>query len=359
MQDARIDLSLDDAAFTRLCAEQIAPSLRDRVAEDNAVAASYNRRNAWALLAAPVLGITVAIATKQAIVGLFAGVAAFSLLQRVALAPLNASAETTRARTLGAFAKAIGCVFERECPPPDFYQRLLDLWLLPQAPTASFQDRFWGRHNGQDFAFCTARLERPDDRQQRTWFDGFLVRVAFPKKFLGTTIIRRDAGALGNWFEEGRVREKFQTAYLGSTEVDQAFEVYTTDQTEARHLADFAFLERLVELEHLFDEQDIRFAFDGGDLLIAVERARPQRKRDDEPAAPDHLFRRIFVYETYRKAGVSVDAKTAEEIEQALTKDDPPPKPKSEPDQFEPIRAATADTRQILRLIAKVLESAS
>jgi hypothetical protein len=126
-------------------------------------------------------------------------------------------------------------------------------------------------------------------------------------------------------------------------------------------LADFAFLERLIELEHSFDGQDIRFAFEGGDLLIAVECAQPQRKRDDEPARPVHLVKRIFVYESYHQAGISVDAKAAEEIEQALAKDDPPPapKPESPPDPFEPIRAATAETRQILLLIAKVLESAS
>ena len=360
MQDAKIHLLLDDAAFARLCAEQIAPSLQECQAQERAAVSAYYQRHGWALLGAAIIGVVAGLST-QFIVGLAAGVAAYTLLGRSAAAPMNSSAERTRARTLGALAEAVDCAYHHESETPSLYQRLLKLWLLPQSDEAVFNDRFSGRCNGQDFEFCAARLETLDNRQRSVRFDGFLVRIAFPKDFFGTTIIRRDAGSVGNWFEEGRVREKFRRAYLGSPEIDKTFEVYTTDQTEARYLADFAFLTRLAELEHEFDGRDLRFAFAGGDLLIAVERSSPRREPEVEPTDPTRMFKRVLVYESYYQAGQSVDAKTAEEIEQALDKDNPPPaaKPVTEPDSLEPIRAATADARQILRLVAKVLESGS
>ena len=49
------------------------------------------------------------------------------------------------------------------------------------------------------------------------------------------------------------------------------FEAYGTDQVETRYLLTPTFMQRLVDLEQSVDGKKIRFAFTGGQLLIAVE----------------------------------------------------------------------------------------
>jgi hypothetical protein len=52
---------------------------------------------------------------------------------------------------------------------------------------------------------------------------------------------------------------------------ERLFEVWGTDQTEARYLVHPVMMERLMELEAALHGKRIRCAFEGGDLLIAVE----------------------------------------------------------------------------------------
>ncbi len=58
---------------------------------------------------------------------------------------------------------------------------------------------------------------------------------------------------------------------LASPAFEKSFEAWSTDQVEARDLLDPIVLERFQELERLFGGKQLRAAFDGGKLLIAVE----------------------------------------------------------------------------------------
>jgi hypothetical protein len=52
---------------------------------------------------------------------------------------------------------------------------------------------------------------------------------------------------------------------------ERAFEVYSTDQVEARTLMHPVFMERLLEMETIFKGKSVRCGFEMGDLLVAVE----------------------------------------------------------------------------------------
>jgi hypothetical protein len=245
---------------------------------------------------------------------------------------------------------------------------------LPQWKEATLNEHVAGTHKGCDFAFCNAELaERPQPpaRNRQVTFKGHLIRIAFPKKFTGTTIIRRDAGVVENWLERQSLGTALQRADLGSTELDRAFEVYTTDQVEARYLVDLALVARLLEIERKFEGRNLRGAFDRGDLLIAVEADRP--KRETESAPPSHFFERLMIYETYHQAGVSVTEEAAAGIEDAFAKEDEQTgagkaasressTPEAHDDSLDTIayaKAVTSDLAEILRLIDSVLETAS
>jgi hypothetical protein len=58
---------------------------------------------------------------------------------------------------------------------------------------------------------------------------------------------------------------------LGDSRLERAFEVYANDQVEARYLIHPVFMERLLALETQFRGKHLRCAFEGGELLIAVE----------------------------------------------------------------------------------------
>jgi hypothetical protein len=58
---------------------------------------------------------------------------------------------------------------------------------------------------------------------------------------------------------------------LEDPKFEKVFEVYGSDQVEARYLVHPVLMERLLDLEASFHGQKLRCAFEYGDLLIAVE----------------------------------------------------------------------------------------
>jgi hypothetical protein len=59
--------------------------------------------------------------------------------------------------------------------------------------------------------------------------------------------------------------------HLVASEFEKAFEVWGTDQVEARYLLHPVMMERLIALEAGLHGKRIRCAFENGNLLVAVE----------------------------------------------------------------------------------------
>jgi hypothetical protein len=89
----------------------------------------------------------------------------------------------------------------------------------------------------------------------------------FPRSFAGVTVVRRDNGIfnlLGG--EPGMKRVGLEDPVF-----EKAFEVWGTDQVEARYLVHPAFMQRLLDLETRLKGSRLRCAFEQGDLIIAIE----------------------------------------------------------------------------------------
>ncbi len=149
------------------------------------------------------------------------------------------------------------------------------LGLVPSYDRSKFEDHLVGTHKGVGFEFFEANLKerRTTTSNGRTRtkyvtvFDGQCLRFDFHKRFFGETLVRRDAG----WFNAFGGRSGMQRARLEDPEFEKAFEVYTTDQVEARFLLTPDMMQTLVELERTFRGDKLRCAFSGEEMLVAVE----------------------------------------------------------------------------------------
>jgi len=143
--------------------------------------------------------------------------------------------------------------------------------LLPGWDRVSFEDQMSGTVNSAEFSFREAHLEKEnrDSKGNRTWatvFRGILMEVDFHRKFLGRTVVLRDAGIF-NFKKKAGMKK----VGLVDPKFEKIFEAYSTDQVESRYLLTPVFIQKLVDLESSVSGKKIRFGFLENKLHIAVE----------------------------------------------------------------------------------------
>jgi hypothetical protein len=152
-----------------------------------------------------------------------------------------------------------------------------DLSLIPDHDRTTVEDNIKGAHQGVPLDIVEAKLEERRTRTTKkgtetyyvTVFRGLLCQLSFMKPFSGRTIIRTDHGAVFNWFQGlGTPGDK---VHLEDPRFEDAFEVHSSDQVEARYLLTPTFMERVMELDRYFGGSSTRLAFDRERLLIAIE----------------------------------------------------------------------------------------
>lgn len=354
MSDVRRDtLALDDAAFAELYDKRIAPGLAAREAERQAALAAYERWSKWVIWGAVGVGFLAAVVTDNFVVGVIAGIFAFFGARTYLLSPLTSIAMSAHSDALAAVAEATGCSYKPDGFTPDAYKELRGFGLLPSSTRTRFRDRFVGTHKRCEFTFCKAWLER-SKRNQGPLFEGHLISIALRKKFTGTTVLHRDSGDLGNWVAQ-RLEWNMKRYDLGDADLEKAFEAYTTDDFEASVIVDSAFLKRLLEVEQRFAGRSLRCALTKGTLLIAVESSVSEVR-----AERDQLFKRLMTYESYRKEGISVDAKKVAEIDGALDEESAPTELTMDGrlDSLTRARAIATEVTEIMGLIDTILARA-
>lgn len=272
-----IDLGrLDDAAFQKIYAERIEPCFVANESDRLAAVSLFKRR---ALIVAGIALAAAAIlfaVTREASAMVMAGLFAAFLGGVWAYQPLAQVGQTLKRQYCTAIAEAMGASFQMGVFQPPAFERLKEMRLVPGFSRSKFEDLFHGAYKGAAFDLYEAHLEqRRTDSKGRTRYDtvfrGQLIRIHFPRDFLGVTIVRRDAGvfnAFGGGEGNGR---KLERVRLVDSTFEKAFEVWSTDQVEARYLLHPVMMERLIGLEAGLHGKRLRCAFEGGDLLVAVE----------------------------------------------------------------------------------------
>lgn len=167
--------------------------------------------------------------------------------------------------------RKLGYAYRRDMGRPDYCAEYDRLKLFPGYNREAWEDEVRGERHGAEFTLCEAHLKYKSSGKNsstRTVFHGQLLIIDYHKRFLGETVIRRDAGILNRF---GKPGPSFQTVGIVSPKFEKIFEAWSTDQVEARDLLDPLVLERFEELDRLFDGAKLRAAFTGGKLYLALE----------------------------------------------------------------------------------------
>lgn len=150
-----------------------------------------------------------------------------------------------------------------------FFFRALSL--LPSYDRCETEDGIRGSFDGISFDLTEATLEEKrgtgKHRRYVTVFDGFLFSIDYPKPFAGTTTLQRDSGTLGSFFDKlGGASDRVK---LEDPDFESRYDVYATDQVEARYLLTPGMMERIGDLSTQFDT--FAMAFEGRKLHIACK----------------------------------------------------------------------------------------
>ncbi|MBL4602090.1 MAG: DUF3137 domain-containing protein [Emcibacteraceae bacterium] len=138
------------------------------------------------------------------------------------------------------------------------------------------EDEISGQLSEVDFWLQEAKLVKVSgtgkNKTRRTVFKGLLCHFDFHKNFKSTTIGKKDWTAFGNFFTGAfTAGEKVK---LEDPEFERKFEIYSTDQVEARYLLTPGFMQRMLDLLGSGHTNSIQFAFDDGKLYMALESSK-------------------------------------------------------------------------------------
>lgn len=294
LSEAMEGLPKDFGFFAERFTSSIQPALAGREADrEKAVKKQRNFTIIGVILA--IAGTAIGFGVFQEPFGLAIGALAGFGMFAWGSSDITKLGKETKLMLVEPVAAQFGIIYELQPPAPADMMTFRSLDLVPGWDREKFEDRLTGLRNETPFEFYEAHLEErrtttdSKGRTRTTWvtvFKGQCLVVKFHKQFQGVTKVYRDAGAF-NFLKKLGQMGKAQRVKLEDPVFEKAFEVYSTDQIEARYILTPDFMERLIGLERTFKGKQVRCAFAGGEMLLAcegkdlLEAGSMQRKMDD------------------------------------------------------------------------------
>jgi hypothetical protein len=158
----------------------------------------------------------------------------------------NEYARLYKARVLPRLAAEFGDMAWRPAVAPDM-DALRSERLFREFDSVTADDQLWGKHRGLETQITEVKLTKGSGDNEKTVFDGLLVEIDLPKRLSGVTAVVADEGALGN-FRDRMLGNGRQRVGLEDPVFERVYEVYGSDQVEARALLHPAFMERMLAL---------------------------------------------------------------------------------------------------------------
>lgn len=189
--------------------------------------------------------------------------------------PILIYKKKSKARVMPEFIKYFG----------DFsyhYQSYIDDDTLIQSKL--FKD--YNHHTGDDFFIGSykdvqmiiseeklTRISTNNEGRAHTWlvFKGIAISLAMNKNFNGQTVVFKDWGIFNALHKLENLGSGLKKISLEDSIFEKEFEVYGTDQLEARYLLTTAFMERMLKVRDAYKANKIEFSFFNNNLLIAIE----------------------------------------------------------------------------------------
>jgi hypothetical protein len=181
--------------------------------------------------------------------------------------PLAKVARDAKLGVIQSLCAPLGLSYRLDGGDPQAWNDYLSLRLLPHHDSHTFRDFFAGRRGDGDFALCQATLIAGSGKNRRTVFQGQLFCLSSARSRASTTVVLRNSGWLNRFEQPNGLR----AIGLEDPNFNKLFCVFGADQVEAREILTPTFMQRLVDLEAAYAGHHLRCAFEGAQLLIAIE----------------------------------------------------------------------------------------
>ena len=178
-----------------------------------------------------------------------------------------------------AIADALGFTYEHDCEAGEAFVLARFCKLVPSHDRSHFEDKWSGTFGDVPFSLHEARLEeqRGSGKNKRwvTVFRGLIMSVGYKRRFHGTTLLVRDnehRGLFGGKKDHLIISDtRLDYAKMVHPDFEDVFDIYTSDQVEARDLINPVYVERLIALERAYSGKDIGTIFHEGSLIVALK----------------------------------------------------------------------------------------
>ena len=136
--------------------------------------------------------------------------------------------------------------------------------LVPKFNRKYFDDIFYGKYKDINYSIIETKLDMHIDKLDITVFDGVIIQFDMKKRFEGNTVILPKTSV--------PISPDAQLKHTSMEDpvFNQKFDVFTTDETEARYLITPSFMERLNHMQVSFSADKISCAFFEKNLLIGL-----------------------------------------------------------------------------------------
>ena len=146
--------------------------------------------------------------------------------------------------------------------------------LLPNYNMRISDDYFSGTYKKVDIKVSeenlTVIINSSESSSETTIFQGVIVVLTVNKKFDGQTIVVSDKGIFNKLNAFSFDLPRRENIRLEDSVFEKEFEVYSTNQIEARYLLTPAFMERILKLRQAYKSKRIEFSFFDDKLFIAI-----------------------------------------------------------------------------------------
>ncbi|MWV27785.1 DUF3137 domain-containing protein [Aurantiacibacter rhizosphaerae] len=240
---------------------------------------TWNRRFLVLIVLLP-LALFVLIAFQMELMPVIWGTAvlggiAFAWAQR----PVTNAVRAVKIGINEAIADALDLQYRHDCEPDAAFELAKSCKLLPKYDRAHFEDHWSGQLGDIAITVHEAKLEeRRGSGKNKRWvtvFRGLVMSVGYSRRFYGTTLLVRN-NAYKHFFGTKKdsikvIGKQLDYAEMTHPDFEDKFDIYTSDQTEARHLIDPLYVERLIAVEDSYQGEDVATIFHDGSLVVTLK----------------------------------------------------------------------------------------
>ncbi len=193
--------------------------------------------------------------------------------------PKRQAVKTVKIGINDAIAQTLGLTYSHDCTAGTPFELAKACKLVPRHDRAKFEDQWSGHFGDIPFSLHEAKLEeRRGSGKNRRWvtvFRGLIMSIGYRRRFHGTTLLVRDNAHRGMFFQKKDTISvagmRLDYADMTHPDFEDRFDIYTSDQVEARHLIDPLYVERLIALEQSYRGEDVATIFHEGNLVVSLK----------------------------------------------------------------------------------------